>query len=281
MPIKLYSHAKVNLGLYIKFKRTDGYHELETLMQELDFCDTIELFPSDQMELWINGVEDKNPNSNLIIQAIDSIKKVASKMISNYRIDVEKKIPIGSGLGGGSSNAVCILNYFWEHFCEGLDKSILNDLASSLGSDTNFFIDGGFAKCSGRGEKVKVMESCPLYYNLISPRFSCMTPIVFKQYTFKGEERNLDHEWQRFLERKEVLPRNDLLQACQDAYPDIKKIMKKFKENNKPVSLSGSGSTLFRYYESAKERDSEFSELKTFYEDILIVKAKNHNRKTN
>ena len=154
------AYAKINLFLDVTGRREDGYHNINTLMQTISLCDeiTLTVTPSDKIEITI--VSD---NKALDISENNLIYKSALKYMSYFnivaRVDVEliKRIPIGAGLGGGSSDAAATLRAMNRIY--GLaSKEQLLDMAGELGSDIPFCIEGGCALCTGRGEKVRPFD---------------------------------------------------------------------------------------------------------------------------
>ncbi|MBF0199268.1 MAG: 4-(cytidine 5'-diphospho)-2-C-methyl-D-erythritol kinase [Planctomycetes bacterium] len=253
----LKSFAKVNLGLRVLGKRPDGYHELETLMHEIDLHDTIEISSAEETSLHAPGMSSEDNCNNLVIKAYEMLKQRFPEHIKNYHFKLHKHIPLGGGLGGGSSNAICVLKFLWERDVpEGTDTKILDDLAASLGSDTNFFLQGGTALCLGRGEKIVALDNKQYFFNLLLPDFSCSTPSVFRVYAHKEQDRlgSLEDLWKK----GRGLGENDLRHACLEAYPKMKQVMDSLGDSCGKIHLSGSGSTLYSYHTSMEERDEQY-----------------------
>lgn len=181
--IQIAAPAKINLFLEILGKRPDGYHEIETIMQEISLCDYISLEDYDK-EVKFTCTNPKLPTGedNLILKAVRLFQKELG-IHRGVRIHLDKRIPIGAGLGGGSSDAVATLlglNKLWH---AGYDKKQLVILAEKLGSDTPFFVMGNTALCKGRGE---VVIPYPLHakyhYIIIYPKFEVSTATVYKNF---------------------------------------------------------------------------------------------------
>ncbi|MEO2065645.1 MAG: 4-(cytidine 5'-diphospho)-2-C-methyl-D-erythritol kinase, partial [Desulfurobacteriaceae bacterium] len=174
------SPAKVNLALWIKGKRPDGYHELITVMHTINLCDTLLFQPSDRFELSIEGSESLPLNrSNLIVKAAQLFKEVTG-IKPEVKVKLEKVIPIGAGLGGGSSNAAATLKGLNVIYGNPLSESELVQVASQLGSDVPFFIRGGLAIAYGRGEKLKHYSPASFRLLLVYPGFPCPTKEVYE-----------------------------------------------------------------------------------------------------
>lgn len=181
--MKLLSRAKINLYLKIKGKRPDGFHELETLMCPLSLHDEIELTKTpSEITLEVIGMNLPLGPENLAYRAADAVRK-RSKTDQGVHIRLKKRIPAGGGLAGGSSNAASVLlgvNRLWD---SGLTSSELHEIAASLGSDINFFLEEGPSVCRGRGELLtptQINQSLPVL--LINPGFGVSTPWAFKAY---------------------------------------------------------------------------------------------------
>jgi len=145
------ANAKINLGLFIKSKRPDGYHDLESIFVPIDWCDEIEITEAKGFSFDSSGIEIPNDsNKNLIVQAYDLLNYEFNLPALN--IHLQKNVPIGAGLGGGSADAAFSLKALNEAFFLGIDQERLEELALELGSDCPFFIQNKPALVTGRGE---------------------------------------------------------------------------------------------------------------------------------
>ncbi|MEE9614598.1 MAG: 4-(cytidine 5'-diphospho)-2-C-methyl-D-erythritol kinase [Thermodesulfobacteriota bacterium] len=172
MSITVSSPAKVNLFLKVLGKREDGYHEIRSLIQPISLSDelTIEAVPGDTVTVTCDSAAVPTGRENLAWRAAELfLERTGLKMA--VRIDIVKKIPVAAGLGGGSSNAALVLRGLNELLGTGLGEEELMDIAASIGSDVPFFIPGGPAVVSGRGEILE-KTTLPAYeYVLINPGF--------------------------------------------------------------------------------------------------------------
>ncbi|MFQ5963140.1 MAG: 4-(cytidine 5'-diphospho)-2-C-methyl-D-erythritol kinase [Candidatus Scalinduaceae bacterium] len=251
--ISVKAHAKINLFLEILGKRNDGYHEIETVIQEINIADY----------LWFKEVEkgiklkceDKSiplNEDNLVYKAADLILRECG-IKRGVLICLEKKIPVCAGLGGGSSDAAATLkalNMLWEI---DLNDVELMELAAELGSDVSFFIKGKTALCEGRGEKVYPIEiKSKLYYLVIFPNIRISTTKIYKNLKIGLTKNRKDVNF--FLnalgdcgaEKLGSMLFNRLEKTIFRLYPD----MFKFKNSLKCFSfcgllISGSGSSIF------------------------------------
>jgi len=145
--------AKLNLHLEVLARRPDGYHEIDTVMVEIDLADRIRLEPADRISLRVEGAGDVPADeTNLAWRAAAALEVGA-------RIRLEKRIPPGSGLGGGSSDAAAVLRGLDRLYGLGLGREGLEPIARGLGADVPFFLYGGLARCGGIGERVEPLES--------------------------------------------------------------------------------------------------------------------------
>ncbi|MFV9326735.1 4-(cytidine 5'-diphospho)-2-C-methyl-D-erythritol kinase [Citrobacter europaeus] len=180
------SPAKLNLFLYITGQRADGYHTLQTLFQFLDYGDTIDIAPRGDGEIrLLTPVEGVEHEDNLIIRAARLLMKAASESNrlpqgSGADISIEKRLPMGGGLGGGSSNAATVLvalNHLWQ--CE-LSVDELAALGLTLGADVPVFVRGHAAFAEGVGEILTPVEPEEKWYLVAHPGVSIPTPVIFK-----------------------------------------------------------------------------------------------------
>lgn len=179
------SPAKLNLFLYITGQRADGYHTLQTLFQFLDYGDTIDIALRGDGEIrLLTPVEGVTHEDNLIVRAARLLMKVASESNrlpkgSGADISIDKRLPMGGGLGGGSSNAATVLvalNHLWQ--CEfSIDE--LAALGLTLGADVPVFVRGHAAFAEGVGEILTPVEPEEKWYLVAHPGVSIPTPVIF------------------------------------------------------------------------------------------------------
>ena len=179
------SPAKLNLFLYITGQRADGYHTLQTLFQFLDYGDTIDIAPRSDGEIHLlTPVEGVAHEDNLIVRAARLLMKAASESNrlpkgSGADISIDKRLPMGGGLGGGSSNAATVLvalNHLWQ--C-GLSVDELAALGLTLGADVPVFVRGHAAFAEGVGEILTTVEPEEKWYLVAHPGVSIPTPVIF------------------------------------------------------------------------------------------------------
>jgi 4-diphosphocytidyl-2-C-methyl-D-erythritol kinase len=268
-----HSYAKINIGLRIIRKRADGYRELETFFQQISLCDEIQFEATTDSQLRIETSDPACPrdSSNLVIRAAALLKPYARFNQAGCFIRLNKNIPIGAGLGGGSSNAALTLktlNNLWN--CN-LPMTELIQLGASLGSDVAFFLYGGFALGTGRGELLTPLAHTPQYNGvLIFPGFSISTKSVYEKLNlpltitgkmskfsaFKGAFPTFDH-WKAYFV-------NDLEGVVFEEHPILYKLTSRlYALGAFYAAMSGSGSTVFGLFETkeaAAQADRSFQQ---------------------
>ncbi|EPK4322225.1 4-(cytidine 5'-diphospho)-2-C-methyl-D-erythritol kinase [Citrobacter freundii] len=179
------SPAKLNLFLYITGQRADGYHSLQTLFQFLDYGDTIDIALRGDGEIrLLTPVEGVAHEDNLIVRAARLLMKVASESNrlpngSGADISIDKRLPMGGGLGGGSSNAATVLVALNHHWQCGLSIDELAALGLTLGADVPVFVRGHAAFAEGVGEILTPVEPEEKWYLVAHPGVSIPTPVIF------------------------------------------------------------------------------------------------------
>ena len=145
--------CKVNVSLRVLGKRADGFHEVDTVMVPLELCDVLEFFPADGLEMSCDAPGVPLDESNLVMKAGRLMERELGRPMP-WHVRLVKNVPHGAGLGGGSSDAACVLSALNELEHGGLSRRRLAELAGEIGSDVGFFIYGMACRCTGRGEKV-------------------------------------------------------------------------------------------------------------------------------
>ncbi|AMW78222.1 4-(cytidine 5'-diphospho)-2-C-methyl-D-erythritol kinase [Acinetobacter sp. TGL-Y2] len=178
--IRIPSPAKLNLFLHITGRRENGYHELQSIFQLIDLCDWMEFERLDSAEIQIDGLNSVELEQNLIYKATQILKPFA-QTLSGLKIRIEKNIPMGAGLGGGSSNAATtlrIVNQLWN--C-GLNIEQLADLGLKLGADVPIFVYGKNAWAEGIGEHLTFIDLDQKQYIVLKPDCFISTQLLFSQ----------------------------------------------------------------------------------------------------
>ncbi len=178
----LQAAAKVNLVLEVLGKREDGYHELVTVMQAVDLSDRLTLEDADVLELRTSAPGVPTDGRNLALRAAAALREAAG-VTRGARITLDKRIPVAAGLGGGSTDAAAVLlglNRLWRL---GWPVARLTEVAAGLGMDVPFFLRGGTALATGRGERVAPVRGRSLGLVLVNPRFAVSTAETYARVT--------------------------------------------------------------------------------------------------
>lgn len=282
--MQLRAPAKINLHLRVAKRRDDGFHPLLSWMSTIGLFDTLK-FQRDanasrssesDLPFVLHGDCAVLPNDqkNLVVRAASALAGTLKHRAGEGRgapwregvsAFLSKTIPIGAGLGGGSSDAATTLlglNELWQ--C-GLSREDLTVIAAGIGSDVPFFLHGPCSICTGRGEKIRAAAPpASRFALLLLPQMSISTADVYRQFDAMhlGNDDDVENEpdfagWAK-LDAKTRLAnlRNDLEPAAFVIEPKLGDLREEFEKNLKrPVRMSGSGSTLFTLYDTREEAD--------------------------
>jgi 4-diphosphocytidyl-2-C-methyl-D-erythritol kinase len=270
------SPAKVNLFLYVTGKKPDGYHTLFSLMTKIDLYDQIDLdFDTEDIRIKCRNSEVPEDSTNLAyIAAKLFFKKTGIK--KGVSIDLDKKIPTGAGLGGGSSNAASVLNALNEYYDNPLNMEDLMVTGLEIGADVPFFLYKGSAIAEGVGE---VLESCDLkkyYMILIFPGIGVSTATIFEKLNLTLTKCSKKIKELLLWDRKQNIPVdvkkhlwNDLEIVTANICPEIKAAKNALsKSGAESVLMTGSGSTVFGLFSDEKSAKKGFDFLNNFRSDI-------------
>jgi len=279
--MRLFSPAKINLFLQILGQRADGYHELRTLMCCVGLFDTISIdFEGAEISASCSHPLVPQDQRNLACRAAHAfLAKIQRK--TGVRIAIEKQIPVGAGLGGGSSNAAAVLLGLNRHFGEPLSRAALRELGLKIGADVPFFVDRKPALASGVGEILKPYIGLkPTPVLLIYPGFSISTAEMFriinlrltncakkiKVFTFKDREFDI----RRHLH-------NDFEKVAQEKFPEIGAVKQALlKQGALGALMSGSGSAVYGLFRDRNTAAKACSDLRRhekwqlFLTDLLL-----------
>jgi 4-diphosphocytidyl-2-C-methyl-D-erythritol kinase len=263
--------CKINLSLLIGAKRPDGFHDLETVMAKVGWCDELlfEKSDTDGIELVCKGdywAPDGDDNLiwrayDMVIAALEDDEK--ARKARRVKITLTKNIPAGSGLGSASSDAVAALLGMNRFFELGLSDEQLHEMAGRLGSDVAFFLGGPMAFCWGRGEKIReIKEKFSFKALLVLPGVSVSTKGVYENFTADKElfgrlagKINLE------IGKKNIdfvagMCANMLEECCFDLYPQLAELKKYIQSLHiGHVCLSGSGSTVYCLLRDVSDED--------------------------
>jgi 4-diphosphocytidyl-2-C-methyl-D-erythritol kinase len=247
--MRTFTPAKINLTLEIRGKRPDGYHELATWMIPLALYDTLVIEPATKSSFASNVSELPTDTTNLVLRAVEAFQKATGDRQA-YRMFLEKSIPIGAGLGGGSSDAAATLRLLNQMVGNPLSPGALLSTAAGLGSDVAFFLGSRSAWCTGRGE-IMEFRNFPndRWVCLVKPDFVVATAWAYRAYANLPESKRRGEP----VETVWGSLRNDLEPAVFSKYlllPEIKQWFQNQPETEVAL-MSGSGSTTFSVTQDA------------------------------
>jgi len=255
--IEIKAPAKINIGLNIIEKRNDGFHNLETFFYPIcDLYDELTFERSDIFSFICDVKELNLLEDNLVIKAKNLLEKESSKKL-NVKITLNKNIPAGAGLGGGSSDAATTLISLNEMFALKVPFERLTNLALRLGSDVPFFLKSKPAVGKSRGEILTIMDfEIPHYILIVNPGIHISTKEAFSNIIPKGNDINYESvfkNYDSFLNEIEKI-HNDFEDNVFNKYPEIEKIKKIMLESGALFSLmSGSGSTVYGIFKDTDD----------------------------
>ena len=264
--------AKINLFLEIINKRPDGYHNIESVMHTVSLFDILEFSPirEDKIELVCNDTQlSLDVKKNIVYKAAEKFKEQYN-IKQGIKIRLTKNIPMGAGLGGGSSDAaatILALNKIWN-----VNDNIKNleTFGAKLGADVPFFMTGGFAKISGIGDVVeKINTTLSLDFILVKPNFGVSTPYAYSKVKFPltniHKIDNIINDLEKGVfdfESAKDLFFNRFEDFIFDEYQEIKQIKEVLEDLGCASLMSGSGATVFGLVHDKKNIDFILNELK-------------------
>lgn len=267
------ANAKINLGLQVLNKRTDGFHNINSIFAPISLDDEITIKESDYFNLQSNvdfGISD---DENLVIKAAKKFNQVIGENIS-YEITLIKNIPMQAGLGGGSSDGATVLKMLNEMHNYPLNNEELSKIALELGSDVPFFIYNRIALATGRGEVLEFLD-IELNWNVlvVFPNLNISTREAYSQLQRTGTLINEIDLKKGLFERDFSIFINDFEEYAIKKFSIIKKIKDELLKNGAFfASLSGSGSAIFGLFDDEQkmqEAAKKFLEFTTFLCKIL------------
>lgn len=239
--------AKLNRMLHIVGRRQDGYHELQTLFQFIDLCDYLTFTPRTDSAITLsNPLSGVAHNDNLIVRAAHLLQQ-ASGIQQGVSVAIEKSLPMGGGLGGGSSNAATALiglNHLWQL---GLSSEALAKLGLTLGADVPVFVHGHSAWAEGVGEKLTSVTLDTPWFVVIHPGVSVSTPAIFQDPELTRD--SLPITMARALQGGAPEWRNDCEAIVKKRYPPIAEALD-WLTQHAPSRLTGTGACLFAAFDS-------------------------------
>lgn len=258
--VSLECPAKVNLSLRVHRRRSDGYHAISTVLQTIALCDRLTVSrtePEAPLRLDVPGGGAPADDSNLVMAAARAFFGAIGEPARGVRFELKKRIPAGSGLGGGSSDAAGTLVALQELWGEPLSSDRLHATAAAVGSDVPFFLVGGTALATGRGEKLRVLADVAAAPVIVAaPAMEVSTAAVYSHWRRRrgrkaefGEEELLPPPAMR-REPARWLRGNDLEPVVRRLHPEVDRLLVALRaltldESDRGPQLSGAGGAVF------------------------------------
>ena len=243
--------GKLNLFLHVLSKRADGYHELQTVFRLIDRADRVRIERRQDGEIRFSGpfAED-----NLCVRAARLLKQHTSTRLG-ADIELEKHLPVGGGLGGGSSDAATVLMVLNREWHLGLDRHELLQIAPRLGADVAFFVFGENALGEGIGERLTALDLPPAWYLVLAPQVSVSTKEIFA-YALTGQSKAL-----KIPPFFAGLGTNDLERVVTARYPEVGAQLAWLRKHSSQARMTGSGACLFAEFATQAEAVAVHSQL--------------------
>ena len=235
----LSSPAKINLSLDILKKRSDGYHDIESNFQFIDWGDKLKIKPSKKLKVQVNNFSISE-KENLVTKAIRKLELISDCAL-NFSINIDKNIPLGSGLGGGSSNAASALLAINSIAKLNFSLESLLKIGLEIGSDVPFFLNCHAAKVSGKGEKIESKIFKEEKILVLLPECEISSKDAYDAITLKVIKNNKHYKNKNFFEEWVL-----------DNFIPVKEAFN-FLENFKNPKISGTGSSLYVVIKSFEE----------------------------
>lgn len=286
MEVKERAAAKINLGLDVKNKRRDGYHNVETIMVSVDLADYLTLTSRDDKKIVIQTENSFLPldERNHIYQAVCCMQRYFD-IDQGVTIELTKKIPVSAGMGGGSSDAAATLrglNRLWE-----LDASLstLAKVGETIGADVPYCLYGGVAYAGGIGNELELLPDIPnCWMVLVKPAVSISTPKIFE----KIERYQMEHPCIEPL--KEAILNCDFPSMCQemgnalesvtvDDCHELCKIRKTLQRSANAVVMSGTGPTMVGIFDKESRARRAMNAVSGFCKEVYLVRPLKNRRK--
>ena len=270
------AYSRITLALDIIKKLETGYHELNIIKQEINLCDEISIEEADVTKITCNYDNVPLDDSNLCIKALNVVKKMFN-IDKNVSIDLEKSIPPGAGLAGGSSDAattIKLLNTLWNL---NMTQEQMLDCGFLVGMDVPYFFIGGTAFDTEATQQLTKLKSLPQkHVILINPGFSVSTKEAYANidYSNIGAKLAANKMKESIDNFDPSLMHNDFESVIFPKYPELKKIKDFLEEKKINALMSGSGSTIFGITEDYTKIEQAYDSAKRLYPDVILTQTK-------
>jgi 4-diphosphocytidyl-2-C-methyl-D-erythritol kinase len=272
--------AKLNLFLHITGRRADGYHNLQTVFQLLDWGDTLHFKRRNDGRITrTTEVEGVPAEQDLIVRAATLLRQHTGTQ-EGVEIDIEKRLPMGAGLGGGSSDAattLLALNRLWKL---NLKRAELQALALKLGADVPFFVFGKNAFAEGVGEALEAVQLPPRHFLVVTPQVHVPTAAIFSEKSLTRDtepctiavflaQQATQNGW------PDSFGRNDMQAVVAGKYAEVAQVLRWF-DDIAPARMTGSGASVFAAFASRAEADAAKSQLPEHWRGAVASSLDTH-----
>ena len=268
----VYPNAKINLGLNITEKRPDGYHNIESVFLPIQLCDTLSIIENPKFEFIQSGIKlDSEPENNLVVKAFRILEREFK--LPPVSIQLEKNIPFGGGLGGGSSDASFCLKAVNSLFDLNINDDKLAEYSKKIGADCPFFIYNKPSLVKGIGDIITPIDINLNDYILVlvKPDFGVPTPLAYKNIQPQKSAYPINEVISKPIELWKNKLSNDFEFSVFKLFPELKEIKEKlYSLGAVYASMSGSGATMFGLFRGNQNVKNEFSNYFVFQENIQI-----------
>ncbi|MEW6750902.1 MAG: 4-(cytidine 5'-diphospho)-2-C-methyl-D-erythritol kinase [Candidatus Latescibacterota bacterium] len=265
------AHAKINLGLKVLCRRPDGYHEVRTLMHTVDLADRVEFGVAVREAFTCSDACLPGIPENLVVRAVEVFRRCSGTAVPPLRIHLEKRIPVGAGLGGGSSDAAATLRGLNRLCGCPCSPPALERMAAALGSDVPFLLCSGTALARGRGELLTPLRwRAPFCYVLAYPGVAVSTAWAYGHVLPSLTDRNAYLSFTNSLESGGCVDHDALLRVLENdfqpvverAYPIVAELRSWFgRAGARASSMSGTGSTVYGVFDDRSAASQACAEL--------------------
>jgi 4-diphosphocytidyl-2-C-methyl-D-erythritol kinase len=262
-----FANAKINLGLFLTEKRSDGYHNLETVFYPIKINDVVELLDAEHTYCTVKGLEiPSDGQDNLCLKAFRRLQRVFK--LPHQHIVLLKNVPIGAGLGGGSSDAAFVIKLTNEKFDLGLTIAQMEDYARELGADCAFFIENQPTFAYGKGDEFLPLniDLSAYFLVLVKPPIHVATAVAYKNAIVKKPVNSLKDLIQLPVSEWKNQVVNDFEGSVFEKFPEIDEIKTKLYAAGATFALmSGSGSSVYAIFENPVKLPDLEIENQVFY----------------
>lgn len=268
-----FPNSKINLGLRVLDERSDGYHNIETIFYPIPLCDALEFVEADKNAkedtLTTSGLDIETKGDNLVIKAIRKFREV--KEIPFLKVHLHKVIPMGAGLGGGSSDASYIIKSLNNYYGNTLSEEQLEKISLEIGSDCPFFIKNTPALAQGRGEILKPLSQIlkDKYLVLVNPDIHVSTKEAYQNCVSHNDSSSLEDIVDEPISKWNHLICNDFEEYVFGKYPLVGRLKRLFYETEALYSsMTGSGSAVYGIFNEKPSLPSELTK-RVIFEGFL------------